>query len=428
MARIQSIRGFADIIEADEIKQWQLLEHILHQLAKQYGYQEVRLPFLEDTTLFARGIGETSDIVHKEMYTFTDKNSQSIALRPEGTASCVRSVIQNHALYNRNRKWYYLAPMFRRERPQKGRLRQFHQFGAESFGEPEPYADIEQLLMLQRLFTGLQLHNPLQLIVNYLGSQNTRIHYRAALQQYFMQYQGELSALDQIRVEDNPLRLLDSKDPFVQQKLTGAPDIAAFYSPEEQDIFAQIQAALQQQGVDFVVQPKLVRGLDYYSGLVYEWIPKVDPEQVTAQATICGGGRYNDLFSSLGATATSACGFSIGLERLLMHIEADTLVQEYPEKVLLVSTLDLAHYHSATSCSEMLRSDFKGLTVHQLAPQANMKSLLKQAMKWNAHYCIIAGASSDEQTPLLLKCMRSAKQVALNTTQLQQFFAEERML
>ena len=182
------------------------------------------------------------------------------------------------------------------------------------------------------------------------------------------------------------------------------------------------------KGVDFVVQPKLVRGLDYYSGLVYEWIPKVDPEQVTAQATICGGGRYNDLFSSLGATATSACGFSIGLERLLMHIEADTLVQEYPEKVLLVSTLDLAHYHSATSCSEMLRSDFKGLTVHQLAPQANMKSLLKQAMKWNAHYCIIAGASSDEQTPLLLKCMRSAKQVALNTTQLQQFFAEERML
>ena len=311
MSQVKSIRGFNDIV--DDITHWQHIEKTLIKLSEQYGYREIRTPMLEDSRLFERSIGATSDIVHKEMYTFRDKNEQNISLRPEGTASVVRACLENNLLYEQSRKLYYNGSMFRRERPQKGRLREFHQFGLECLGYDEPYSDIEQLCMINRLWNELNIQDKIVLELNYIAGKETRAAYTNALRVFYEEYSESMCDIDKRRWKENTLRLLDSKNSDIIEINRKAPQIDAYYTKEEKANLDQIIALCDQQGIKYHINPKLMRGLDYYSGLIYEW----KSDELGAQSTVCGGGRYDSLFEQLGGKPIGACGFSIGIERLI---------------------------------------------------------------------------------------------------------------
>lgn len=379
MTKIQSIRGFNDII--DDIEQWQSAEQMLHCIADRYGYQEIRTPVLENAELFTRSIGVTSDIVHKEMYTFTDKNEQTIGLRPEGTASVVRACIEKNLLYNHARKWFYCQSMFRRERPQKGRLRQFHQFGMECLGFDEPYADIEQLAIIQRIMESAGIADKITLELNYLGSKTTRQHYSQALRDYYAPHTQSLSPLDYKRWQENVLRLLDTKAPELIAINQDAPTIDRFYTDAEASRFQRIQTACQALNINFVVNKKLMRGLDYYTGLIYEW----KSEHLGAQATVCGGGRYDLLFENLGAKAESACGFSIGMERLL----ALTTLGPTPRPKIFILCATEQDLNQAMQISEQLRLAHPSYIFYLHLETGKINNLVKKAARQSASHVLI---------------------------------------
>lgn len=309
---ITAIRGMKDILP-EEIHHWQFIEQNFKSILTGYGYQEIRLPIVEKTALFTRSIGEITDIVEKEMYTFNDRNDESLTLRPEGTAQCVRSVLEHGLIHNQSQKLWYTGPMFRYERPQKGRYRQFYQIGVESFGLSGPEIEAEQLLMMARFFKALGLEKIVKLQINTLGTVSARMAYREALVQYFSARIEELDEESKTRLNTNPLRLLDSKHPKMQELIKNAPSILGYLTPESLAHFENLQKVLTAANLAFSVEPRLVRGLDYYTETVYEWVT----EALGAQGTVCAGGRYDSLVEQLGGKATPAVGFAMGIERIV---------------------------------------------------------------------------------------------------------------
>ena len=319
--RIKAIRGMNDILPQDSAV-WQYLESTVRQLLNQYSYGEIRLPIVEYTDLFKRSIGEVTDIVEKEMYTFLDRNQESLTLRPEGTAGCVRAGEEHGLLYNQVQRLWYMGPMFRYEKPQKGRYRQFHQIGVETFGLAGPDIDAELIMLTAGLWKALGIADRVTLQLNSLGSNEARAEFRDALVAFLQQHAEQLDADSQRRLESNPLRVLDSKDEATQAILKHAPSLHDYLDEESSLHFEQLKATLDAAGVSYEINPNLVRGLDYYCKTVFEWVT----DALGAQGTVCAGGRYDGLVQQLGGKSTPAVGFAMGIERLVLLLEACDVV------------------------------------------------------------------------------------------------------
>ncbi|MEM1142196.1 MAG: histidine--tRNA ligase [Pseudomonadota bacterium] len=400
MSRIQSVRGMNDVLPPTS-ERWNFVENTTSELFEQYGYRELRLPLIESTGLFARSIGEVTDIVEKEMYTFDDRNGESLSLRPEGTAGAVRAVIQ-HNLLSMPGRYYYRGPMFRYERPQKGRQRQFYQIGAEVFGHSTPDADAELIIMLSRLWRRLGVRDHVQLELNSLGSPEARASYRASLVDYLAQYEKRLDTDSQRRLSTNPLRILDSKNPDTQELLEGAPVLEEFLDEDSRDDFAKLQDLLAGVGIPYMVNPRLVRGLDYYNKTVFEWVT----DSLGAQGTVCAGGRYDGLVEQMGGRATPGVGFAMGLERLLLLIEA---CGKYPESrapdVFVIATVDAAK-RSAFAGADTLREQHPELFIVQQLGDGSIKSQLKKANKSGARIALLWGEDEAANGMVTVKPLR----------------------
>jgi histidyl-tRNA synthetase len=381
---------------------WQHLESVLREVVHAYGYTEMRLPLLEKTELFKRSIGEVTDIVEKEMYTFEDRNGDSLTLRPEGTAGCVRACMEHGLLHNHVQRLWYGGPMFRHERPQKGRYRQFHQLGVESFGMAGPDIDAEMIFMTARMWQRLGLeHTVLQ--VNSLGTPQARSSYRTALVEYLKGRYDELDEDSRRRLESNPLRILDSKNPALQAVVEAAPVLPDYLDEESREHFAGLLALLDAAGIDYEVNPRLVRGLDYYSRTVFEWVT----DQLGAQGTICAGGRYDGLVEYLGGRPTPAFGFAVGLERLLALLQASGV--EFPDgcpHLYLVLVGEQGRLRGLVFADE-LRDALPGLRVQCNCDGGSFKSQFKRADRSGAEYALVLGDDEVEQQTVTLKPLRT---------------------
>lgn len=377
---IKSLRGMHDVLPG-QTPGWSRLESTLRQTACQYGYQEIRTPIVEQTALFARGIGEVTDIVEKEMYSFDDRNGDSLTLRPEGTASCVRACLEHGLIHNQQRKLWYIGPMFRHERPQKGRYRQFHQFGVEAFGIQGAELDVELMLMAARLWQQLGITD-VQLQINTLGSAEARAAHRVELIEYLKRHADDLDEEASARLESNPLRILDSKNPAVQAVVAHAPALEGHLDEADRAHFAEVQQLLTAAGVPFVVNPRLVRGLDYYNRTVFEWVT----QSLGAQGTICAGGRYDGLVAQLGGKPTPAAGFAMGLERLV-----ELIGQEDDQSTADVYVLwpEPAAKWAALSAAEALRHALPDLRIQCTLDGGALKNQLKRADRSGARFAVI---------------------------------------
>ncbi len=385
---------------------WQYLEGKIQHLLARYGYSEIRFPILEQTELFKRSIGEVTDIVEKEMYTFEDRNGDSLTLRPEGTASCVRACEQHGLLYNQVQRLWYTGPMFRHERPQKGRLRQFHQVGVEAFGMVGPDIDAELIALSARFWKELGITDGLTLELNTLGSSDSRKAFREALVGYLTPLKAQLDEDSQRRLDTNPLRILDSKNADTQALLADAPVFDDYLDDESRTHFAGLCERLDALGIPYVRNPKLVRGLDYYGLTVFEWTTDL----LGAQGTVCAGGRYDGLVEQLGGKSTPAVGFAMGLERLCLLLEA---TDNMPEKkaqaeVYLVSSGSRAEI-SALQLSEKLRSALD-VSVLMHCGGGSFKSQFKKADKSGARIAVVIGDSEAEQGKAQLKWLREDRE------------------
>lgn len=402
---LQAIRGMNDILP-EQTPLWRYLEDRVARLLDGYGYRQIRMPIVEFTELFKRSIGEVTDIVEKEMYTFDDRNGDSLTLRPEGTASCVRAV-QEHGLIGggQPQKLWYIGPMFRHERPQKGRYRQFHQIGIELFNFEGPDVDAELIILTWRLWGVLGLREAVQLELNSLGSSDDRARYRDALVEYLSARFEQLDEDSQRRLASNPLRILDSKNPDTQALLVDAPKLADYLSAEAQTHFDGLKARLEAAGVPYVLNPKLVRGLDYYGKTVFEWTT----DKLGAQGTVCAGGRYDGLVEQLGGKPTPAVGFAMGVERLILLIETlDKVPAELARTVdVYVATFGAAAELAALGLSERLRDEVPGLRLVVNAGGGSFKSQLKKADKSGALFALILGENELTQQVVAVKPLRN---------------------
>jgi histidyl-tRNA synthetase len=398
---VQSIKGMSDVLP-DETPLWQHFEVVVRAWLHRYGYAEIRMPLIEKTELFVRSIGEVTDIVEKEMYTFTDLNGESITLRPEGTASCVRAAIEHHLLYGGAHRLYYTGPMFRHEKPQKGRYRQFHQIGVEALGYTGPDVDVEHIVMCARLWRELGLSG-IRLEINTLGSAEARVRYRARLVRYL---EGNLERLDEDsrrRLHGNPLRVLDSKNPQMQAVIEGAPKLVDDLDETSLRHFEELQAWLRQAEIDYEINPRLVRGLDYYNYTVFEWVT----DRLGAQAAVCAGGRYDGLFAQLGGKPTPACGFAMGVERLLALIAADgKRANEVWDAYLVHSGVEATRM--AWQVADELRS--AGLDVVFHCGPGNFKAQMKRADASAARFAVIIGDDEAAAQRVALKPLRELKE------------------
>jgi histidyl-tRNA synthetase len=385
---LQSVRGMNDLLPAQS-PTWQQLENTLRALMARYGYEEIRMPIVEKTELFARAVGEVTDIVEKEMYTFLDREKESLSLRPEGTASCVRAGIEHGLLYNQEQRLWYMGPMFRHERPQKGRYRQFHQLGVETFGIPGPDVDAELIIMTARLWRELGFADKVELHLNSLGSNEARKAYRDQLVAFLRQHEAVLDEDSKRRLETNPLRVLDSKNPAVQAVLKDAPQLIDCLDAESQAHFEGVKKILDAAGIRYVVNPRLVRGLDYYNRTVFEWMT----DALGAQGTICGGGRYDGLVEQLGGHATTACGFAMGIERIVLLMEAVHGISTPVLADVFVAALGSEAEAAVFPLSEQLRDALPELRLVQGHGGGNLKKLLKRADRSGARYAVIVGDS-----------------------------------
>lgn len=388
-------------VTPDRVWVWQKLEAIVTGLLQQYGYQEIRFPLLEKTALFHSAIGEVTDVVEKEMFTFSDRKNVSISLRPEGTASTVRAVLENGLIFNEPQKLWYSGPMFRYEKPQKGRNRQFNQIGVEVFGYPDADADAELLLMTHRMWQLLGIEN-VRLEINSLGSQDCRAAYRRVLIDYFEQHSDVLDAEAKNRLYTNPMRLLDSKNPAMKAVIQQAPTIQQHLNQESQNHFKQLCTILDSCGVAYEINPRLVRGLDYYSHNVFEWIT----DELGAQGTLCAGGRYDALVEMQGGKPTPATGFAMGIDRLVELIIDKQLWQpEALTDVYVVWDKQLPVDKVMAIC-EQLRSDLPKLTLMMHLGTASFKSQFKKADKAGARFTLIFGPDEMEKHLISVKAMQ----------------------
>ena len=396
---IQSIRGMNDILP-DESGLWDFFESIVRSWAAGYGYKPVRLPIVEPTPLFTRAIGEVTDIVEKEMYSFTDSlNGEPLTLRPEGTAGCVRAVIQHNLAAQRPQRLYYLGQMFRHERPQKGRYRQFNQVGVETFGFPGPDIDAELILMGARLWDDLGLED-IHLEINSLGQPEERAKYRAGLVAYFEQYAADLDEDAKRRLHTNPLRILDSKNPAMQEIILGAPQLMQHLGRESMAHFEGVQQVLKDLGQPYVINPRLVRGLDYYNLTVFEWVT----DKLGAQGTVCAGGRYDGLVEQLGGKAMPACGFAMGIERLIALMrDSGKAPPADPIDVYVVHQGELAE-RMAPKLAEALRDQC--LNVLFNCGGGSFKSQMRKADASGAAFAVIIGDDEARVNEVTLKPLR----------------------
>lgn len=395
---IKAIRGMNDT-SPTETPLWQWVEGKVRSVLANYGYSEVRMPIVESTPLFARAIGEVTDVVSKEMYTFWD-NDEQLTLRPEGTAGCVRAAIENGWSYNNEQRLWYMGPMFRHERPQKGRYRQFHQAGVEIFGISNPEIDAELIILTARLWKELGIDKDVTLQLNSIGSLEARANYRSALVAFLQNHTALLSEEEKERLVKNPLRILDTKNPELQKVLDNAPKLLDYLDDESREHFAQLCALLDAVGVAYEINPKLVRGLDYYNKTVFEWVTTA----LGAQGTVCGGGRYDGLVEQLGGHATPGVGFAMGLERLVL------LVQEVNKDIVLPSAVDIYLVFagegttvSAFQLAEKLRSELPHLRVMTHCSGGNFKKQFKRADKSGAKFALVIGESEVQNNQVVVK-------------------------
>ncbi len=402
LAKIQAIRGMNDLLP-DQSPVWQYFEGKVKHVLGQYGYQEIRMPIVEQTELFKRSIGEVTDIVEKEMYTFNDRNGDSLTLRPEGTACCVRAAEQNGLLFNQTQRLWYAGPMFRHERPQKGRYRQFHQFGVECFGFKGPDIDAELIIMTARLWKDLGLTDHVTLEINSLGLPEERAAFKADLVLYLTKYKSELDADSLRRLETNPLRILDSKDPKTQTILKDAPKLSDYYGEESRSDFQGLLKLLDLAGVKYAINTGLVRGLDYYSKTVFEWVTT----ELGAQGTVCAGGRYDGLVAQLGGKSTPGVGFAMGVERLVLLLEALNLIpaSTYDHTDVFIIAAGEGTLEKAFQISEEIRTQTT-LRVVQNAGGGSFKSQIKKADKSGALLAIIIGEEELNSGKVIIKALK----------------------
>ncbi|MDR5875489.1 histidine--tRNA ligase [Halomonas sp. CUBES01] len=401
--KIQAIRGMNDLLPSDSPR-WQFFEGKVRQLMQRYGFAEIRMPIVEQTALFARSIGEVTDIVEKEMYTFEDRNGDSLTLRPEGTASCVRAAMEHGLLYNQTQRLWYQGPMFRHERPQKGRYRQFHQVGVEAYGFDGPDIDAEVILLSARLWRELGLLEHVTLELNSLGSSEARAAYRDKLIAYFEQHRDVLDEDSLRRLTSNPLRILDSKNPAMAEMLDAAPRLLDNLDDASRAHFEQLKALLDAAGIPFVVNPRLVRGLDYYSRTVFEWTTTA----LGSQGTVCAGGRYDGLVEQLGGKPTPAVGFAMGIERLILLLETLDLV---PDEALggsdvYLLAMDDSATAAAMALAEQLRSELPWLRLQLHCGGGSFKSRMKKADKSGAAFALLLGEDEVAERAVTLKALR----------------------
>lgn len=397
---IQAIRGMNDILP-DHIGFWQHLETTVRTLLAAYGYQEIRMPIMEKTELFARSIGEVTDIVEKEMYTFADRNGDSLTLRPEGTAGCVRAGIENGLMYNQIQRLWYTGPMFRHERPQKGRYRQFHQIGAEVFGLNGPDVDAEMIVMTARFWRALQLP-AVELQLNTLGSNEARAQYRVQLVAYLSDHMDQLDEDSHRRLNSNPLRILDSKNPDMQDLITAAPQLLDHLDTESAEHFEHLKQRLTQAGVPFQVNPRLVRGLDYYNRTVFEWVTT----QLGSQGTVCAGGRYDGLVEQIGGRATPAVGFAMGIERLVeLLMQAQVSLPNTAPHVYFIMAGSEAEQQGFL-LAERLRDELPSLRLLNHCGGGSLKNQFKKADKSAAQLALVLGESECQQQQIQVKYLR----------------------
>ncbi|HTM63976.1 MAG TPA: histidine--tRNA ligase [Gammaproteobacteria bacterium] len=400
---IQAVRGMNDILP-DETRIWQHAESKIRRTMRGYGYHEIRTPVLEKTELFKRSIGEVTDIVEKEMYTFLDRNDESMTMRPEGTAGCVRAGIEHGLLYNQIQRLWYAGPYFRYERPQKGRYRQFHQCSAEVFGLPGPDIDAELIVMSGSILEKLGIRQHVKLELNSLGSAKARADFRKRLIAYFEKHKKHLDEDCLNRLHKNPLRILDSKNPDMKKLIAEAPKLIDHLDVESQKHFELLQEYLNHAGIAFELNPYLVRGLDYYNATVFEWTT----QSLGAQGTVCGGGRYDTLVEQLGGKPTPAVGFAIGMERAILLMQQEDQFDLEKKKYLhaylitdgeqsFVGGLKLANY---------LRSKVKNLRLLLHCGGGSIKSQFKKADKSGAMYAIIIGEHEMKTHSVSLKSLR----------------------
>ncbi len=403
----------------DETPRWQYLEKTIRQTLNQYGYQEIRLPIVESTELFSRSIGDNTDIVSKEMYTFKDRNDASLTLRPEGTAGCVRAGIEHGFFHNQTQRLWYSGPMFRHERPQKGRQRQFHQIGVEAFGFTGPDIDIEMILLCARIWRRLGI-NDVALEINSLGTAESRKQYRDTLVSYFSDHRQELDKDSLTRLEQNPLRILDSKNPDMKDLIGAAPSLLDYLDDESHEHFNALKRGLDNAGIPYQVNPKLVRGLDYYGKTVFEWIT----DRLGAQGTVCAGGRYDGLIEQHGGSVTPAIGFAMGVERLLELVKLDGGEQQLPHVYLILSGEQSTL--SGQTLAEELREKNASLRIIMHCGAGSLKSQFKKADKSGAKLALILGEDEITNDSVTIKFLRQNEpQISVNRAEIVDFIEKQ---
>lgn len=417
MAELKAIRGMHDIL-MHETPNWQYLEAIVSNIINQYGYQEIRLPIVEKTNLFTQSIGKQTDIISKEMYSFEDRNKDSLTLRPEGTSSCVRAGIEHGLFYNQTQRLWYNGPMFRHERPQKGRQRQFHQIGIEAYGFSDPDIDAEHILICSRIWKKLNIEKDIKLEINSLGTQAARINYRKKLVEYFSSHTNKLDEDSLVRLKKNPLRILDSKNPDIQNLINNAPAFSDYLDNESIEHFNAFRSMLDAANIDYTINQRLVRGLDYYSKTVFEWVSN----KLGAQGTVCAGGRYDDLIEIHGAKKTPAVGFAIGVERLLELVDFSNIEQKNTPHIYIVLIGNKAILkHHALLLAEELRN-INDLRVIANYNAGSPKSQFKKADKSGAKLALILGEEELKQNEVTLKFLRNdKKQLTITRQELSSF-------
>ena len=406
--KIQSIRGMNDLLPSDSAT-WQQIEKIVKGVLNSYGYNEIRTPIVEDTGLFKRAVGEVTDIVEKEMYTFNDRNDESLTLRPEITAGCVRAGIEHGLFYNQEQRLWYLGPAFRYEKPQKGRYRQFHQFGVEVFGLEGPNIDAELILLTARFWKALGIEKHTTLELNSIGSVDARSNYRNALVSFLEQHKDKLDEDCLRRMYTNPLRVLDSKNPVVQELLNQAPKLFDYLDEESKNHFDGLCHLLDNAGIKYNINQRLVRGLDYYNRTVFEWVTT----SLGAQGTVCGGGRYDGLVSQLGGQPTPAVGFAMGVERLVLLVQAvnPSLNRDNSIDIYMISSGDEQTISAAQRTAETIRDGLPDRRIVTNYGSSNFKKQFAKADKLGAKIAVIIGENEIANQTVTIKNLQTGEQV-----------------
>jgi histidyl-tRNA synthetase len=399
MKKLQSIRGMHDVLP-DQTPLWQWLERQLGEIAASYDFSEIRVPMVENIDVFTRAIGQTTDVVEKEMYSFEDRNGDALSLRPEGTAGVVRSAIQHGLLHTPGLKVWYQGPMFRHERPQKGRQRQFHQFGAEVFGLEHAATDVELILMVEQIWRALGLNDRVELQINSLGDREDRQRHREALLEYLTPLRERLDEDSQRRMERNPLRIFDSKHPDTQAIMADAPRLCDALGAEAKAHFVEVCRLLDALGIRYRINSGLVRGLDYYCRTVFEWVT----EDLGAQGTVCAGGRYDDLVEMQGGKPTPGIGFAMGIERILALLESAGVERSQTPQVFIVSQVDPA---DLLKLAERLRLEIPGLRIGSSLAGGSFKSQFKRADRSGARFAVVLGEEELARGEVQLKDLRA---------------------